>query len=224
MPASGDLPCVISATPCDIDTVAELAVHVTREHPIVDWLFPKAVRRTPLLHAWWTLTAEHALDHGHVDLLADHSAAAIWLDRTQPQPPRYQRRPAATFSPIIDAAGLLAQAFARHRPPMPHLYLAVLAVAPTRRRQGRARTLLGHRHRHLDRNGTHAYLKAGTADQLALHSALGYQVGESFYLPVGPAIWPMLRAPQSGNRASAEPAGRPSATCRYEPFWPPDIN
>jgi len=208
-----DLPAVIATTRRDIDTVAALAAQATREHPLVTWLIPKAERRTGILHAWWAPQVRDCLhERGHVDLLADHSAAAIWLDRTRPELFDYQRNLAA-FGPHADAAALLAQVLAVHRPATAHQHLAVLAVTPTRARRGRAKALLEHPHRHLDRSGIYAYLEAGLDDRLASYTALGYTPGAPFHTPAGPAILPMLRAPRNGHRVTA----------LDEPFWPPHL-
>ena len=201
---------VICATPDNVPAIATLAAYANRDMPTMRWLVPDQEDRADVLRRWYAIIVEHALSHGHVDVLADRSAAAIWLDHTQslPGPVDYQRRLTAACGPYTDVAELLQAVFVRHRPHRMHLRLTVLAADEPA--QGAA--LLQHRNQRLDRAGAAAYAHADTEAHLEMLIEAGYRTRSPFRLPAGPMVWPVLRA-HPAQAASDEDA----------PVRPPDI-
>jgi len=190
----------------DIPDLAAIAAAATWDTPTAGWLVPDPQQRPGVLHAWYTILIEHALRHGQVDLLADRSAAAIWLDRTRPvpAPDHFLRRLTGTCGKHAIAVLRYEQLLETQRPATGHLQLAVLAAPGPKR----AAVLLAHRHQRLDQMRIAAHGIAGSLDELRLMTAVGYLPGEAFPLPDGgPSMWPLWRPPRA-VRARARHARR----------------
>lgn len=84
----------------------------------------------------------------------------------------------------------------RRHPAVPHLYLALLGVAATRRREGIASALLQPTLEHADRRRLPAYVEAGSDEAAALYEVLGFQVTGEVRLPSAPALHLMWREPR----------------------------
>lgn len=197
---------VTAAGRVDIPDLAAIAATTTWDTPAVRWLVPDPHHRSGVLHAWYAILVEHALRYGRVDLLADRSAAAIWLDRTRPMPApnHFLRRLTGTCGKHAIAVLHYERLIEKHAPRTVHLQLAVLAAPGPER----AAVLLAHRHQHLDRMGIAAHATADSHDQALVMSAAGYQPGQPFPLPDGgPVMWPLWRPPQP-VRAAARRARR----------------
>ena len=186
---------VIAAGTVDIPDLVTLAAATTWNTPAARWLVPDPNLRSGVLHAWYSILAEHARRFGRVDLLADRSAAAIWLDRSRPvpSPSHYLRRLTGTCGKHAISVLRYEQLLEQRRPRTVHLQLAVLAAPDL----GRAAVLLAHRHDRLDRKGIAAYTTSGSPEQIAAMVADGYQSGPPFSLPGGgPLLWPLWRPPR----------------------------
>jgi len=201
------LPEVITAGPAHLSTVAGLIARAFVDLPAARWLVAERHVREQLLRAQFGIWVEHALDVGHVDLLADGSAAAVWFDRTQPipDPPDYDNRLRVVCGRHAGRFAVLDQLFADHQPWFPHHHLMFLAVAPELQGTGRARAVVEPRHRILDAAGITAYLEAATADNTRVYRRFGYTAERPFRLPQGPPFWPMVRRPHAACRR--RPAG-----------------
>jgi GNAT superfamily N-acetyltransferase len=193
------LPDIVPAGPADIIPTAALIAEAFQVLAATHWLVPDPRRRYAVLRDQFTILVEDALLHGHVDLLADQSAAAVWFHRTQPVVPSpidYHRRLQAACGPDTARFEHLDSLFDTHHPVAPHHHLALLAVAPAAQRTGRATALLNHHHTHLDDHGTAAYLEASSIGSRDLYHRHGYQQRPLFALPDGTPFWPMWRPPR----------------------------
>jgi hypothetical protein len=193
---------VIAAGSPDIPDLAALAASTTWDTPAAGWLVPDPEHRSAVLHAWYSILAEDALRHGRVELLADRSAAAIWLDRSRPvpAPSHYLRRLTGACGKHAITVLIYEQLLDELRLPTAHQQLVVLAAPDPER----AAVLLAHRHTRLDRTGVAAYAVAGDLQQVRRMIAVGYQPGLQVPLPDGgPPIWGLWRRPRP---VSAEPA------------------
>lgn len=185
---------VMATSRIDIADLVTIAAATTWETPAARWLVPDPDYRSGVLHAWYAILIEHALRYGRVDLLADRSAAAIWLDRTRPVP-----APDHVLRRLTGACGIHAKTvlryerlLAQHSPRTVHWQLAVLATPEP----AQAAALLAHRHHHLDRLGIAAHATASSRDQVLIMTAAGYQSGQPFVLPDGgPVMRPLWRSP-----------------------------
>ena len=138
---------------------------------------------------------EHALTHGHVDLLSNRTGAAVWLHCHQPVPPpvHYEQRLSAACRPDTDRFATLDALMAEHHPAEAHHHLAMLAVAPAWQRTARGSLLLRHHDARLTCTGLPAYLEASSPGSRNLYTRHGYHTRDRFTLPDGTAFWPMWR-------------------------------
>ncbi|MEU4239667.1 hypothetical protein [Actinoplanes sp. NPDC026619] len=197
-----------SVVPVSRDDVAELAglaAATTVGTPVARWLVPDPRQRPTVLRAWYQLLLEQALGHGRVDLLADRSAVAVWIDRTGPAPALQRSLRRLTSSCGKHAITLLCyhHLLRQHRPAAAHLELSFLAGT----HPGGLAGLLAHRHRRLDPADIAGHAIAGSPAQRDLLAAAGYQAGHPFRPAAGPQLWPMWRP-------AVTPHIRPAASAR----------
>ena len=188
---------ILPAGSDDIGTVADLIAEAFAGLAAAAWLVPDPDRRQIVLRDNMRIHVEHALHHGDIDLLADHTGTAVWLhcDKPIPPPDDYERRLAIACGPYTDRFHTLDKLFEQHHPAEPHDHLHFLAVAPAWQRTGRGSALLRHHHSELPA-GQPAYLEASSVGSRTLYSRHGYQLRQRFPLPDGTAFWPMWRTPR----------------------------
>jgi GNAT superfamily N-acetyltransferase len=163
------------------------------------WLVPEPDHRAPIVRNYVEIAVTHAFVHGHVDVLEDRSAVAVWFHNTTPvpPPPDYDRRRLVACGRWTERFVFLDGLFESNHPHEPHHHLAFLAVAPTVQGTGRGGALLRHHHAALDAAGIPAYLEAASDLNRRIYQRHGYDAGEPFYLAAdGPPFWPMWREPR----------------------------
>lgn len=204
-----DLPAVVPASRANLDTIATLLADSYKNHPVSRWIIPLDSSRPGLLRAWYLILIEHALTHGAVDMLADRSGAAVWLDHTAAMsvPVGYEYRVStACGEPGLDMV-LADHIGGHHRFPMPHYRLTHLGATGGQYDQQRLSVLLDYRHSRLDRAGVPAAAEACTSDEQMLLTRHGYRSSpqaDAYDLPAGPLIRPLLRpVPDGSPRAYA---------------------
>ncbi len=185
------------ATPADASRVAELIATAFAPLDAVAWLVPEPADRQRIMTADFRIFVDHAIEHGHVDLIDEVPAAAVWFPRTEPipEPADYDRRLAAACDPWTDRFRVLDALFEENHPDEPHYHLALLAVEPEWQGGGPGSALLRRRHSELDATATPAYLEASSTGSRDLYLRHGYESGEPFTLPDGTPFWPMWRPP-----------------------------
>jgi GNAT superfamily N-acetyltransferase len=193
-----NLPPIVRAAPTDIDLAAQLIADGFAGLAAAAWLVPDPDRRRAVLHGNFRIAVEHAIVHGHVDLLADRTAVAVWFhrDKPAPPPPHYEQRLAAACGQHTKRFQVLDNLLHTHHPIEAHHHLALLAVSPAHWRTGRGTALLRHHHTDLDQAGLPAYLEASSTDSRALYARHGYLAARPLALPDGTAFWPMWRPPR----------------------------
>lgn len=189
---------VVRAGAGDARLAAELVAAAFADLPQVAWLVPDPADRFRIMADNLQIFVEHALEHGEVHLLDDHSGVAVWFDNAgEPAPPPkdYEERLAAACAPYTARFEQLDALFEAHHPERPHHHLALLAVRPGRQGGGRGTALLEHHHARLDEAGLPAYLEASTARSRDLYLRHGYELmGEPFHLgDCATPFWPMWR-------------------------------
>ncbi|TWP46883.1 GNAT family N-acetyltransferase [Lentzea tibetensis] len=178
------------ATSADVGRVADMITRAFHDLPPSRWLVPDPAARAELTRANFTTWIAHALKHGHVDLLDDARAAAVWFHPDEgpvPLPDDY----AST-----GRFRLMDDTFAAHHPADDrHHHLSFLAVEPAHQRRGLGTAMLNHHHRTLDERGLSAFLEASSPANVEFYLESGYHVlGEPYRLPEdGPPMWPMWR-------------------------------
>jgi GNAT superfamily N-acetyltransferase len=185
------------ATAADAGRVAELVATAFAPLDAVTWLVPEPADRQRIMTANLRIFVDHAVEFGHIDLIDDAPAAAVWFPRTDPipEPADYERRLAAACGPWTERFQVLDSLFEQNHPDAPHYHLALLAVAPELQGGGLGSALLRRQHAELDATATPAYLEASSSGSHDLYLRHGYESGEPFTLPDGTPFWPMWRPP-----------------------------
>ncbi|ONI92781.1 hypothetical protein ALI22I_01765 [Saccharothrix sp. ALI-22-I] len=208
MSGSGVVQALLPDTPAvaDVVTKAFFATEVARR------LVPDPAQRQDPLWGHLLLTIRHAQRHGHVDVTADRTAAAVWIHHDNPRlsppmPPDYDRRLADYCGPYIDRFRALDRLFESCHPhDTPHHYLALLGVDPAHHRQGYGTRLLLHHHTALDQRGLGAFLVATSVDAARLYTSLGYRTTRELrLLDDGPTLYAMWRDPASATTGGRLP-------------------
>jgi GNAT superfamily N-acetyltransferase len=193
----------------DATEVAFIVATAFASLEVAEWLVPDPTERVRVLRAQTTILVEDAFKQDEV-LLGSHgpadstgfSATAVWYYQpTGPLPPPhdYEERLAQACGKHTDRFRILDQAFADcHPATYPHHYLAYLATLPDHQGRGLGSALLRHTHRQLDGEQIPAFLVASNARTRDVYERHGYEcLGDPFYLPDGPPMWPMWREPHS---------------------------
>ncbi|MFI6163936.1 hypothetical protein ACIA59_28795 [Micromonospora haikouensis] len=206
-------PPIRPARPHDVAAITALLVESLTDDPVAQWLVPDPRIRTDVFHRLLSMQVDQAVEWGHVDVLLDASAVAVW----RPHPASHGAALAAHhLNPAIPKT--LLPRFAQLHALMgscasdaPHHWLAWLHVAPASRGRGFGAGLLGRHHRRVDRKGWPIYAVVTTETARDFLHAHGYHPGLPLHLPDGPTLWPLDRSPYATNRP------RPSARVGEEP-------
>ena len=187
----------------DVPMLSQVIADAFHNLDVSGWLIPDADERRRVFPGYFRIYVEHALKHGLVHTTQDRNAAALWLpvgpEGPGAPPDGYHDRLAAATGPHLPRFQTLDDAFAaRHPAGVPHHHLAVIAVTPTRQREGIGTTLLGQYHRALDRDRIPAYLEASDPAKRDIYRRFGYtDHGPPITLPGGGlALYPMWRDPK----------------------------
>jgi GNAT superfamily N-acetyltransferase len=189
------------ATPGDAAMIAELVATAFAHLAQAAWLVPDVAARPRIMTANFRIFVDHAVEYGHIDLIDEGPAAAVWFPLTDalPEPAGYERRLAVACDPWTDRFRVLDSLFEENHPVEPHHHLAFMAVHPGRQGNGLGSALLRHHHASLDATSTPAYLEASSTGSRALYLRHGYASREPFRLPNGTPFWPMWRAPSGSG-------------------------
>ena len=189
--------------PVDTTEITSVLAAAMCDGPVARWLMPDPIERRASAPDYFEIFAEHAVRYGEVYATVDPidgrlSGVALWFPLTIELPPPldYERRLKEAAGTAFDRACQLdAMLYANHPDGEPHHHLAFLAVRPERQNLGIGSALLARHHARLDRAGIPAYLEANDPRNRELYLRHGYVSGQPMWLPDGPPIWPMWRAP-----------------------------
>ena len=193
---------IVTATAADTDALSQVIADAFHDLPQSQWLIGDPAARRDILPGYFRILVEHALASGTVHTTPDRSAAALWIPigADGASPPRdYAARLAEVTGPWADRFTAFDAALERHHPAnFAHHHLAILAVHPTRQRQGTGTALLRAYHQVLDQGlNLPAYLEAAQWRTRQLYRRHGYLPSGVFYLPDGgPPMFPMARPAQ----------------------------
>ncbi|MGQ5262096.1 hypothetical protein ACTWLT_15215 [Micromonospora sp. ZYX-F-536] len=197
------IPPTVRARWCDRGQVSSLVADSLHNAAIGAWLVPEHDQRRDVLTAVAHIWVEHALLFGEAYLLADRSAAAVWLHRYRPIPPptSYRQRLAAACGDHLDRFRCLDRILKVHRPAEAHNHLAFLAVPPAAGCVTRTSGLLASCLVRMDRLALPSYAEAMTAAETAIYVRHGYNARELFLLPDGTPVHQLSRRPAAQRPA-----------------------
>jgi ribosomal protein S18 acetylase RimI-like enzyme len=195
------LPALVTADAGQIERVSGVVAEAFTPLAASEWLVPDVAERTRRLRSYFRIFVEYAFEHGHVEVAADGSAAALWVHQNGselPPPPDYDERLIFVTGPHVRRFRVLDELLeASHPLDVVHHHLVFLAVQADRQGRGIGGALLAKHHRRLDEARIGAYLEASSPRARELYLRHGYRDrGEPFYLPDGPPFWPMWRDPR----------------------------
>lgn len=183
----------------DAHRIADLIATAFHPLDVATWLVADPNERQRALYGHMRILVDHALDCGEVLTTIGHTAAAVWLPRTNPLPEisDYGRRLWLATGAHVDRFRALDAAFDKHHPSERHHHLALLAVHPDHQRRRTGSALLDFYHARLDRDAMPAYLEASSPYSRRLYLRHGYtDHGPPITLPHhGPNLHPMWRPP-----------------------------
>lgn len=188
-------PAITAAEPDQLGVVTDLIATAFHRLAVSKWLVADPEERFVAQRGQFGIIVEHAAEHGRIHLDADHRAAAVWLDYTQPipEPADYDRRLFHACGPHTPRFAALDVAFEENHPRAGHQHLAFMAVLPEYQDRGLGSALLSSHHQVLDREGTPAYLEAANLRAARMYGRWGYRIISRIDLPGGPSMWPMWR-------------------------------
>lgn len=210
------------ATHTDTAAVAALLASAYQGDPLFCWLLPDPRERAQRMPALMRLFVTHAISVGRVDLTRTGEAAAVWIDVDTTRPIPNLRGVAEVCGRHYVRFRRLDRALGDHHPvDRAHAYLAFIAVAPHRQRNGVGAALLRHRLAELDAKRIPAYLEATTHRSAAWFSRRRFRrLGEHLRLDDaaerGLVLTPMWREPtvtpprRRGRFGHSAPTGEPS--------------
>ncbi|GID26988.1 GNAT family N-acetyltransferase [Paractinoplanes brasiliensis] len=171
------IPALRVAETDDIDLVADIVAEAFEDLDVIRFLVPQQTRRWSVSRAWYRLYIAHAIGGaGQVVVTEDHSAAAVWFDRTRPftEPDQYSEQLVKLAGDALPRFRHLDAQMDAHHPTDPHWHLLFLAVRPPRQNHGLGARLLAHTHARLDADGIPAYLEATSPQNQRLYHRHGY--------------------------------------------------
>lgn len=161
----------------DIDWISELIGVSFDPLEVIRFLVPNPETRPQAVRDWYRLHVEYAIGGaGQVTVTDDHTAAAVWFDRTGEagEPDNYPARLAELAGEHLPRFVHLDEQMDTNHPRDPHWHLLFLAVHPDRQGRGLGSALLQHTHARLDDAGIPAYLEATGDDNARLYRLHGY--------------------------------------------------
>ena len=201
------------ATRADVPALSRMLAGSFSSDPFHGWAIatPRArLRRSPRFYA---AMMNREINRSRVLMTHGGQAAAIWHSSQA----GYGLISEATFHlKMIEIlrhrvvpVGIGTALTSRFHPKAPHWFLVVLGVDPNQQERGYGTALMTPILQECDRAGRLAYLEASTERNVEYYHRFGFEVIESYRLPLGPVIFPMVRHPLA---TSVDRSEAPSAS------------
>ncbi|MFI1257773.1 GNAT family N-acetyltransferase [Streptomyces netropsis] len=204
----GVLPGIRRARKEEREEISRLLGEAFMADPVSGWVFPDEEHRRIVHPRFFGVFLDAALRDGWVDVLEDHSAAALWLPvmvgetagagHGEDDGHDEMTEALAAADPGNERTRIVGELTALAHPmDRSHYYLPNIVAAPGRTGGGRGSALLKAVLERCDREGMPAYLEASNARSKALYERHGFVfTGRTVDLPGGPPMWPMWREPR----------------------------
>ncbi|MGX8905097.1 GNAT family N-acetyltransferase [Streptomyces netropsis] len=212
----GVLPGIRRARKEEREEISQLLGEAFMADPVSGWVFPDEEHRRAVHPRFFGVFLDAALRDGWVDVMEDHSAAALWLpvmvgettgdgagagDSSgggEDDGHDEMTEALAAADPGNERTRIVGELTAlAHPTDRSHYYLPNIVAAPGRTGEGRGSALLEAVLERCDREGMPAYLEASNTRSKALYERHGFVfTGRTVDLPDGPSMWPMWRDPR----------------------------
>lgn len=196
-----------TTTSSDATAIRGVLAEAFVSDPMLRWIFPDDETRLDATAAWLGLFAERYARDGRVDAMGDDdgelAAVALWrMPDTAPPPPPSLPTISGLLAALIgkaraDTIWKSLRAIATVTPTGRFAYLHLLAVRPTRQRQGLGRRVVEPGLAFADESGLGVQLETTNPENLAFYQSLGFAVSNQLIFEAGgPALWAMWREPR----------------------------
>lgn len=140
--------------------------------------------------------AAYDSDSAHVS--DDLGGAALWLPPgVEPDLEALDHLIRTHADPaILSDVDMIFEAMARYHPKVPHWYLPLIGVDPTRQGKGIGSALMRHALTRCDREGATAYLESSNPRNIPLYQRHGFEILGTIQAGSSPVLTPMLRLPR----------------------------
>ncbi|MFF5130413.1 GNAT family N-acetyltransferase [Streptomyces syringium] len=218
----GVLPGIRRARKEEREEISRLLGEAFMADPVSGWVFPDEEHRRAVHPRFFGVFLDAALRDGWVDVMEDHSAAALWLPVMVGESAGdgadagsgsgsgggsgdgegdghdEMTEALAAADPGNERTRIVGELTAlAHPTDRSHYYLPNIVAAPGRTGEGRGSALLEAVLERCDREGMPAYLEASNTRSKALYERHGFVfTGRTVDLPGGPPMWPMWREPR----------------------------
>lgn len=174
------------------------------DDPMFELVLPDKTTRMQYLTPLTEFMLKLVMNNGQVDSIAGTGGVALWMPpgKTDLSPGQIMKAgglklPFRTgFGPFMRLMRMLDKGSATHKKavPVPHWYLAMVAVEPSQQGKGLGKALIEHGLARADADRVPCYLETSNERNLPLYERSGFKVVESFVLVEGgPSGWGMLR-------------------------------
>ncbi len=194
------------ATTADSAEVVSILVSAFHDDPAWSWAFPAPATRTQQHQRLWELFVDGALRYPWVWLTPGNTATAVWIP---PEGTEFPDELAAAIEPTLaelfgEESSRVIRAFEMferaHPQGTPHFYLTLLGTHAEHRGHGYGLGLLAENLRQVDEAAMPAYLEASNPANVPLYMRHGFEVLDSFTLPLGgPEVFTMWRDASPGS-------------------------
>lgn len=181
-------------------SVRTLLARAYRDDPLLRWIAPDDGVREEVAAAWLGLFAERYLESGHVDILGDGDAVAMWRmpgDPSEPDGTLPTYRGLLTALVGEERAAEVGEGLRRLRdlvPAEPHVYLHFHAVAPDLQGQGLGEEVLAPGLRRAAEAGLGVHVEVTNPRAVPFYERVGFDATGSVTLgAAGPEVTAMWR-------------------------------
>jgi GNAT superfamily N-acetyltransferase len=180
--------------------VAAIMADAFADDPALSFIFPDAATRPERLRRFFMLIQRTENDPALTNIAGENAAAAIWRRPGEWQTPTLTMLKLAvpmltTFGGALSRALRLQSLLESHHPRTPHWYLAFLGCERRFQGKGYGGAAVRARLAQCDAAGLPAALETATESNLAIYTAMGFRITDSFKLDDGPQFWGMWRDP-----------------------------
>ena len=194
-----DLDVVSTTDPVDIQPLADVIAEAFFDLAPSRWLVPVAADRSRIFPGFFAIYVEQAMAVGVVYTNPNRNAVALWVPAPAEHDAVHYARLAQLAGPLFYRFTVFDHALDASRPPRPHHWLPIIAVAPAAQDRGIGTALMRHRHALMDERHEAGYLEAASLPLRDFYLRLGYDdYDEPIVLPEsGPPMFPMWRDPKA---------------------------
>lgn len=189
---------VREAARTDLPRLAPMLAAAFQDDPVMAYIFPDAAVRRARLPGFMSVIFKSDLPAGACFMTVNGEAATTWRapgrGHLSIREMLQQAWPwIATSGSALPRALIVSAASDANHPKEPHWYLHIAGCAPEAQGRGFGGAAIRAGLARSDADGVPAYLETANESNLAVYSALGFQITHDWTVKNGPRCWSMLR-------------------------------